>query len=167
MAKTQNKHEDHRSILLEWETPEFIPTPRGRLWYITAGIIMALFVAYGLLSDNLTMAIVFIMLAIVFMMVEKKKPRMVRAVITDMGVQYKDEFYPYHHINAFWLVYHPPHVRVLYLRVRRGHRIEPLRIELNGQKPQVIRHLLLKEVPEIEGAQELTTDILARVLKLH
>ena len=167
MKKDQNKYEDHRSILLEWKTPEFIPTPRGKLWFITAGIIMGLFVLYGVLSDNLTMSIVFIMLAIVFMMVEKKQPKNVRTVITDMGVQYKNEFYPYHHINAFWLVYHPPHVTVLYLRVRKGHRLEHLRIELNGQKPQTIRQLLLKEVPEIEGAQELTTDILARVLKLH
>ena len=167
MKQNQNKHKDHRTILMEWETPEFMPTPRGRLWFVVAGAVLTAFVVYGLLSDNPTMAIVFIMLAIVFMLVEKKQPKIVRAIITDMGVQYRDEFFPYHHINAFWIVYHPPYVQVLYLRVRRGRRLDCLRIELNGQKPQKVRQLLLKEVPEIEGAQEPTTDILARVLKLH
>jgi len=167
MEKDKNTHEDHRTTLMEWETPEFTSVPRGKLWYVVAVTILALIVVYGYFSDNLTMAIVFIMLAIVFTLMDRKESRIVRVVITDMGIQYRNAFYPYHHINSFWMVYHPPYVQVLYLKVRRGRKIEHLRIELNGQKPQIVRQLLLKEVPEIEGAQERTTDILARVLKLH
>lgn len=167
MKKEAIKHKDHRTTLLEWEAPEFIPTPRGKLWYIVAGVLLTLIVLYALSTHNLTMAIVFILLAVVFMLVEKKEPRMLRVIITDMGIQYKGIFYPYHHINAFWIVYHPPYLQVLYLRIRVGRHYEHVRIELNGQKPQAVRQLLIKEIPEIEGAQELTSHILTRLLKLH
>ena len=76
------------------------------------------------------------------------------------------KFYPYHHINSFWLVYHPPYVQVLYLKISNGRQFKIIRIELDDQKPQEVRTLLLKEIPEIEGAQEPTADLLARILKL-
>jgi len=167
MEKNQDQHKDHRTVLLEWEAPEFVPTPRGKLWFIVAGLVLTALVVYALMTDSLTMAIVFVLLAVVFMLVEKKEPKMLKVTITDMGIKYKGKFYPYHHINAFWLVYHPPYVRALYLRLTLGRRYKHLRIELNGQKPQKVRALLLKEVPEIEGAEELTSDLLARGLKLR
>ena len=167
MKKDKNKPQDHRQILMEWETPEFIPTPRGKLWYIVAGLIMTSFVAYGIISDNLTMSIVFVMLAAVFMLVENRKPRMFKAVITDMGIECRGVFYPYHHINAFWVVYHPPVVQVLYLRIVEHRHYKHIRIELNGESPQAVRDLLLKEVPELEGAPEPLSDGFVRLFKLH
>lgn len=167
MNKNKNIHHEHETALLEWETPEFVPTPRGKIWYTVAGLVLIFFVGYAFLSGNPTMAIVFIMLAIVFLITEKRQPRNVRVIITDMGVWYKGHYYPYHHINAFWLVYHPPYVRVLYLRLRVGKNLKRLKIEMNHQKPQIVRELLLKEVPEIEGAQEPMTDLLARILRFQ
>ena len=167
MNKNQNLHHEHHATLLEWETPEFVPIPRGRTWYTVAGLILAVFVGYGFVTDNLTMAIVFILLAIVFMLAEKKQPRDVKVTITDLGVMYNGDYYAYHHINAFWLVYHPPYVRVLYLRLRVGKGFKLVKIELNHQKPQTVRQLLLKEIPEIEGAQEPMTDLLARILRFQ
>ncbi|MBU0706622.1 hypothetical protein KJ657_00595 [Patescibacteria group bacterium] len=167
MNKDQDKYKDHRTSLLEWETPEFVPAPRGKRWYITAGLIMTALVLYGLFTDNLTMAIVFILMAVVFLLTEKKEPKIVKMIISDMGVQYKGQFYPYHHINSFWLVYHPPYVQALYLRIRNGRQFKHLRIELNGQRPQEVRGLLLKEVAESEGAHEPVSDALVRILKLQ
>lgn len=167
MEQNQDTHLDHRTTLLEWEAPEFVPSHRGRTWYIVAGLVMSAFVVYALFTDSLTMAIVFILLAVVFLLVEKREPRTLRVVITDMGVQYNGQFYPYHHINAFWIVYHPPHVELLYLRLSNGRKYTNLRIELNRQKPQEIRQLLLDEIPEIEGAIEPMTDLLARILRLQ
>lgn len=167
MDKNKNPLHEHQTVLLEWETPEFIPIPRGKTWYLVAGLVLTALVAYALFTDSLSMAVVFIMLAIVFLLTEKRQPRDVRVAITDLGVLYNDRFYPYHHINAFWLVYHPPYVRVLYLRLREGKGYRYLKIELSHQKPQKVRELLLKELPEIEGAQELTTDLLARILRFQ
>ncbi len=167
MKIQQQKHKDHRTTLLEWKTPEFVPTPRGKNWYIVAGLMLTGLIAYAFFTDNLTMVIVFIMLAAVFLMTDKKEPQIVNIIISDMGVTYKSKFYPYHHINSFWLVYHPPYVQVLYLKISNGRQFKCIRIELDGQKPQKVRALLLKEVPEIEGAHEPASDVLARILKLN
>jgi len=167
MKKSQNKHKDHRTVLLEWETPEFIPNYRGRTWYIVAGLIMGGLIAYAIFTGSITMAIVFAMIAVLFLLTKNKEPKIVKVTITDMGIRYKGRFYPYHHINAFWMVYHPPYVRVLYLRLSNGRSYKHLKIELDAQKPQEVRTLLLKEIPEIEGAQELTSDLLARILRLQ
>jgi len=167
MEKNINTPHEHQTVLLEWETPEFVPIPRGKTWYLVAGLVLAFMVGYAFLTDNLSMAVVFILVAIIFLLLEKKQPRDVMVLVTDMGVSYDGHFYPYHHINAFWLVYHPPYVRVMYLRLRQGKSYKYLKIELNHQKPQIVRELLLKEVPEIEGAQELTSDLLARIFRFQ
>ena len=71
MKKSHEKHHEHRKVLLEWEAPEFMPTPRGRTWYIVAGLVLLGFIAYAIYTDSLTMAIVFIMLALVFILSDK------------------------------------------------------------------------------------------------
>ena len=158
---------DHRQILMEWETPEFRPMHRGKTWYILASIIFALLLIYALASQSLTMAMAFITVAVIFAFVEKKEPRMVNVQITDLGIFYKNNFYPYHEINAFWIVYHPPFVDVLYLRLRKKKHFVNVKIELNQENPADLRNLLMKEIPELEGAQEPTIDILTRLFKLQ
>ena len=164
--QTHQPQETHHP-LLTWATLEFMPTPRGKTWYFAASALLMGLVLYGLLTGGLTMALVFILLAVLFIVIEKREPRAVEVIISDLGIHYKNQFYPYHHINAFWIVYHPPYVRVLYLRIRSGHHLKLLKIELNHQKPQAVRQILLKEIPEIEGANEPVSDILARVLRLQ
>jgi hypothetical protein len=67
-SQNKNKHKDHRTTLLEWETPEFVPIPRSKVWYIVAGVIMGALITYALFSGNLTIAIVFIMIVVLFLL---------------------------------------------------------------------------------------------------
>ena len=165
--KKEDQELDHRKTLFEWGTPSFVPLQRGKMWYIVAGLIMGAFIIYALLSGSFSMAIAFILIGILFMIVENRSPRRVQVRITDMGIEYDEKFYSYHHINAFWIVYHPPYIRSLYLRLSTGRTFSYVKIELDEQSPVVIRSLLLKEIPEIEGAGELTTDFLARILRIQ
>ena len=165
--KNQDKHIDHRTVLHEWDTPEFISFPRGKKWYIVAGTIAVALIAYAVFSQSITMAIVFVLITALFMLTEHKTPRDVRVAITDMGIEYDGKFYPYHHINAFWMVYHPPYVRSMYLRISVGRRFQVLKIELDDQNPIEIRKILINEIPEIEGADEPLMDILIRLLRLQ
>jgi len=48
-----------------------------------------------------------------------------------------------------------------------GRRYEYIKIELENMSPVVIRDLLIKEIPEIEGADEPMIDILTRLLRLQ
>lgn len=166
---TTNKHtlHEHEKTLLSWEAPEFMPTPRGKLWYLTACLVFGLLIFYGFISGNITMALVFIMAAVAYAIIEKRPPREVQINVTDLGVWINHRFFPYHHINAFWIIYHPPYVRSLYLRIKEGRRLHSIRIELFHEKPQEVRQALLREVPEIEGAQEPIIDVLNRILRLQ
>jgi uncharacterized membrane protein YobD (UPF0266 family) len=157
---------NYNKALLEWKTPEFIPLKRGPVWYTVASVIVISLVAYAIFTDSATMAIVFILIAGMFFMTHKKKPRIVDVRITKLGVFYDKTFYHYSAINAFWVVYHPPYVRVLYLRLG-GKTYRLIKIELNHQDPTEVRHLLSKEIPEIEGMEERGFDMLVRVLRLQ
>jgi len=157
---------DHRQVLHQWETPEYLSMPHGKTWYMIAGSILGLLLIYAIAVWNLTMAIAFIALAIVFFWMEKHEPKTVNVEINSLGISYKGKFYPYHHINAFWMVYDPPYVHRIYLRIKRKRGFELLKIELNHEDPNQIRNLLIQEIPEIEGATEPMVDILARLLRL-
>jgi len=165
--KNKDTHIDHRKVLHEWSTPEFISFKRGKTWYIVAGIFMATLVGYAVFSRNTTMAIVFIMISVLFMLLEHKSPRIVNVIINDMGIEYDGTYYPFNHINSFWIVYHMPFIRALYLRINVGRRFKILKIELNEENPVLIRNILIKEVPEIEGAEEPMLDVLIRLLRLQ
>ena len=165
--KNKKEVKDHRKTLHEWDTPEFIPMSRGKRWYIVAGLIFLALILYAVSTGSATMAIVFIAVAIVFMLIEKRKPRKMQVKIMDMGIMYDKRFYPYHHINSFWMVYHPPYVRALYLKIREGSRLRDVKIELNHENPTEIRKLLMEEIPEIEGGTEPMLDLLSRILRIQ
>ncbi len=95
----------------------------------------------------------------------RKKPRMMEVKITELGIEYGGNTYAFHDIQAFWIIYKPPYTRSLYLRMGRK-RSHTLHIELNDQNPSEVRKLLIKELPEIEGATQPALDILSRLLRL-
>jgi hypothetical protein len=167
-AETENKMiENHGMTLLEWETPEFIPLKRGPAWYLVAFLILAFLIGYALVTESFTMAIVFVMLAAVFLLTQNRHPRMITIRFTDLGVHIGRHFYSYHQVNAFWIIYHPPYVRSLYFRISQGKHFKIIKVELNHQDPREVREVLLNEVPEIEGAHEPMADILTRILRLQ
>jgi hypothetical protein len=156
---------DQNRLVLEWKAPEFIRPPKTPTWFMVAGILMLMLVAYALYTGSATMAIVFIVLAGVYYLTHSQQPRIISVKITQLGIYVEDQFYPYNMINAFWVVYHPPFVRTLNLRMggKSGARLV---VQLDDQNPVEVRTLLAKEVPEVEGQQETLTDILIRLLRL-
>ncbi|MBU0727375.1 hypothetical protein KKA95_01695, partial [Patescibacteria group bacterium] len=141
---------NHNKVLLEWHTPEFMPIPRGKKWYLIAGVLLLVLIAYAIYTGSATMAIVFILIGGMFFMTHKQTPKIVDVKITELGIGYDDKFYPYNTINSFWIVYHPPYVRTLYLKIG-GKVVKYVKIELNHQNPIELRKLLVKEISEIEG----------------
>ncbi|MBN1258473.1 hypothetical protein JXA05_01815 [Candidatus Peregrinibacteria bacterium] len=158
---------DPRAPLLSWSAPEFIPAPRGKTWFLAAGVIVVSLIAYAIFTGSAVMAIVFILISGLFYMTHNKPPRIVETKITPLGVFYDRQFHAYNTINSFWVVYHPPYVRALYLRIsgRGGQRV--IKIELLDQDPVEVRKMLAREIPEAEGAGEPMMDLLIRALRLQ
>ncbi len=156
---------EHNRLLLEWRTPEFVRHAKGKNWFMAAGILTLCLVAYALYTGSATMAIVFIVLAGVYILAHNQEPKIISVKVTQLGVFVGDVFYPYNMIQAFWIVYHPPMVQTLNLRLA-GKAITKVTIQLDQQNPVEVRTLLAKEVPEVEGQQETTTELLIRLFRL-
>jgi uncharacterized membrane protein YobD (UPF0266 family) len=156
---------DQNRLLLEWQTPEFVKHEKGRTWYMAAGIVTLCLVAYALFTGSATMAIVFIVLAGVYILAHNQEPKIVSVKVTQLGLFVGDVFYPYNMIQAYWLVYHPPMVQTLNLKLA-GRAVAKVTIQLDRQNPVEVRTLLSKEVPEVEGQQETMTELLIRLFRL-
>jgi len=156
----------HNRELLTWKTPDFVPHPKGQNWIILASTGLLALIVYALITGSATMAIVFILLGGMYYLTHNQTPKIIDVKITELGVWVADKFLPYNTINSFWVVYHPPFVRRLYLKVgaKAGRTVV---IELNEQNPVEVRTLLAREVPEIEDKEEGFTDILIRLLRLQ
>ncbi len=155
----------HNKALLVWKAPEFISHPKTKTWFLVAGTIILALIAYALYTDSATMAIVFIVLAGVYYLTHRQEPKIIDIKITQLGIFAGDTFYPYNTINAFWLVYNPPYVHTLNLRIG-GKSFRKIVIQLDQQNPVTVRKALSGEVPEVEGEEEGMSDILTRMLRL-
>ncbi len=164
MLDKKNKN-DFGKPLIGWKAPEFVKQERGKTWYMMAGISVILLIAWGIFTDSITFILVIVLLAGVFFLMRNHEPKEVDVVITNGGILLGNTFYPYEEIQTFWIIFKPPLVRVLNLRINKG-LIRDISIQLEGQNPSDIRLVLGGEVPEWKNKTEGLTDILIRVLKL-
>ncbi|QQR84108.1 hypothetical protein IPJ72_02855 [Candidatus Peregrinibacteria bacterium] len=155
----------HNRTLLEWHTPEFINHPKSKQWFLTAGVLMILVIGYAIYSNAATTAIVFILLAGVYALTHNQSPKIISVQITELGIKVADRLYAYNMINSFWIVYNPPFVQTLNLKL--GNKTSThLVIQLNEQNPVELRKLLSAEIPEVEGQDERLIDLFIRLLRL-
>ena len=157
--------ESYDSLLIGWDTPEFINHPRGKRWFLVAGILTVALVVYGVLTQSATTAIVFLLLAGVYFLTHNQEPRMIEIRVSELGIRAGGQFYPYNTIKSFWMVYNPPFVRTLNLQTtQKG--LAKVVIQLNDQDPVALRNVLTKKIPEMEGMQESFLETCIRLLRL-
>ncbi len=162
----ENENQESNGVLLKWHSPEFLPHPREKRWLMLASVVLIGLIAYAIFTGSATMAIVFILLAGMYYLTHNQEPKLFDVAITELGIYVGETFYAYNNIGAFWIVYHPPFVSVLYLKIG-SKNAKTIRIELNEQNPVEVRKLLAKEVPEIEDQEESATDMLIRLMRLQ
>lgn len=152
--------------IFSWETPEYIHHEKDKRWFMIAGAVVLLFVLIGIFTGSASMAIAFILLGGVYYITQQQKPRNVNVIISEMGVHFGPRFYPYNTIQSFWILYNPPHLTTLNLRLNKG-LVKIISIELTqGISPGDLRDYLLTQVPEQAGKEEGFVDALARKFKL-
>jgi len=155
----------HNKLLMNWKAPEFIIHQKGMRWFLIAGVITLLLIIYAIYTQSATMAIVFIVLAGVYYLTHNQNPKIIDISLTELGVFVDKKFYPYNMINSFWIVYNPPFVHHLNLRLS-DKTFSKVVIQLDVQNPIEVRNVLAKEIPEVEGAGESFGEILIRLLRL-
>jgi len=165
MSEPADPRAGHNKLLLQWRAPEFITHQRGKKWFLIMGVIVLLLIIYALATNSATMAIVFIVLAGVYYLTHNQEPRIIDIKITELGIYAGKTFYPYNMINSYWILYYPPYVHSLNLRLSNK-TLSRVVIQLDVQDPVEVRKTLAKEIPEIEGQDESMSEILIRLLRL-
>ncbi|MFA5792500.1 MAG: hypothetical protein WC897_01360 [Candidatus Gracilibacteria bacterium] len=169
MAKQKQNVVDESAFdqaLISWSTPKFLRFHRGVLWFLLMGLLDAMLLAYGYLTDSYTMIAVFVVLPLVIILETNKKPEIVDVIISEYGIKFGEMRIPYSNIKKFWILHLPPAVDELH--VLTGNRVHPeLTIQLMGADPTILRQYLVTQVPEWEGKGPTLFDTFIRILRLN
>ncbi len=161
----RNAPSAYDEAILSWIAPETIKHDRGILWQIIITIIILASVGLSFYYNNATFAIAIIMFIVVYYLAHLEHPKDVEIKISNIGIKVGSRKYPYNRVKSFWVVYEPPYVKILYIRVT-GEVVSDIAIQLDGQSPSPIRELLIEKIPELEGETEKFSDILFRLFKI-
>ncbi len=152
--------------VFSWTAPEYLQHPKSRRWYIIAACVLAVMIVLALLLKDWTLALALLVFGpVYYYFQEYHSPRQVSVVISDMGIKVGNQVYPYTHIKAFWIMYHPPFLKTLNLSIHKK-TFSDVIIQLEDQDPVALRHFLCGQIHEWEGKNERLSEIILRILKL-
>jgi len=150
---------------IAWVAYEYPQHERGVVWKIIAGLFVLSAIVFGVMYEALTFSLAIGAFALVYYLMHREKPKQINIILSNIGIKIGNIKYAYSDIKEFWVIYEPPFVRTLNLRVANGF-INEVKIELDGQDPAVVREFLKTRIKELEGQKEGATDLLLRLFKL-
>lgn len=154
---------DH--AVISWVTPEYIKHEKGFFWKVAAITFLAVLAAFGLMENAWTFSLAIVAFGVTYFLINLEAPKNVEVKISETGIKFGNRKYSYGKIKAFWVIYQPPYVKTLNIRVH-GEFLSDISIQLNGQNPAMVREFLLTKIPEMEGKAETLSDALFRLLKI-
>jgi len=158
--------EDYGKELAYWEFAEHTKVERGKWWYISFIVIIIAMLIYSYYTNNPLFAIIITLFTIIYYITEKREPEESRIIILEDGIIIDDKFIEYKDLKDFYIIYHPPVIKNLYLEPKSviKHRIA---VPLENQNPVEIREILLKYIDEdLEKEEMPTSEGITRLLKL-
>lgn len=166
MKKTKVKNMslfDH--AILNWKAPEYAHHEKSVLWFIIAGLIALALVIYGLYSSSWTFSLAIVVFAGTYYLIVREKPPVVEVTISKIGMKVGPHIFPYSHIRGFWIVYKPPFVQKLYLKMTS--KLHPhIVVLLENADPTEVQRALASFIDELKGLDEPFSDVLTRLFKL-
>ena len=126
---------------------------------------MIAFVIYGVQTSGWTFSIAILVFAGVYLLFHSKDPKRVPVKVSHVGIKVGNHFVPYSHMRTFWIVYRPPYISALNIRMSRK-MMPDLMISLEEENPGPLREYIATQIPEWEGKEEAFTNTLVRLLRL-
>src|SRR3990167_4692256 len=93
---------------VEWLSPAYFHYKKGWKWFLIAGIITFIAIAYSVITVQWMSAIVFILLSGVYIMHYLQPVPIIHTGISKLGIQIGKKFYGFNQVKAFWINYNPP-----------------------------------------------------------
>lgn len=161
----RNMPSAYDDAVFSWVAPEAIMHERGPVWKILMSLAVLSVIAWGIYSGAWTFSLVIGVFALAYYLIHLEHPKAIEIKISDMGIKLGYRKFAYSQIKAFWILYDPPYVQTLNIRVH-GRVIEDITIFLYVDNPAPIREYLMSKIPELEGQSEKLSDVLLRLFKI-
>ncbi|PIZ75638.1 hypothetical protein COY05_03580 [Candidatus Peregrinibacteria bacterium CG_4_10_14_0_2_um_filter_38_24] len=161
----RNSESSFDSAVLSWTAPEFVKYKRGITWRIVVATVMISLILFGYFYNAWTFSLAVIVFAIVYGVVNRKEPKDVQVVLSEIGIKVGYRKYPYGLIKDFCIVYEPPYTSELHLRVSNDLAHEVV-IQLWSQNPAEARNYLLRHLTEKRDHKEALSNALLKLFKL-
>lgn len=146
------------SLTFSWQAKEFEKVPRSQQWYLGVFIFLFVMLTYAFITNNLLMAIIFILFAVLAYLFDKKEPRLLQCSINKKGVTTQKNLYEYAMLESFWIFYEPMGRKILSLKSKKKY-LPFIHLPIGQANPAEIRKVLLNYLPE-EKQEEGLSDVL-------
>ncbi|MDP3661387.1 MAG: hypothetical protein Q8R17_00840 [bacterium] len=143
---------------LSWNTPEYRHTPKTAEWFLAGGIIAFALIATSVLLGNILFAIVIAVATFVFMLHARRAPRIVRASVSERGIEFGDAFYEYTELASFWIETRDNNPRLILKQKKILSLLTVVPVE--GIHPNILRAELIKFLHEEELHEPLSQKIM-------
>lgn len=150
-------------ILFEWTAPEKPPHTRGKRWYLIAGTLSTLLLAYALYTQAWTFAVVIVLLMGIYVLIHSRPPVMHTVQISSQGLRWNKRLIPWSDLENFWLLQGPGYVELHVERKKSGGR---LIVQTGDRDPLQIGAAMAQFLTPITDRQEKILDYLIRICKL-
>ena len=163
--QTPQEMELYDQAIFSWVAPEYIRHDKNKNWFLAAAVIVGAVILADVLTNNITMALAVLVFAGVYSYTHvKHPPKDIRITVSRLGIKVGNMIFPFGHIQAFWIVYNPPHITTLNLKVKE-HFFSDVVIQLQSEDPGPLREYLCSQIPELEGRTERLGESILRILK--
>jgi len=154
-------------VIMEWITTAYRQTEKSKAWYAMMGVLVLIFVIYGLFSDSYgwIVSITFLLLAGVYYLTEMKPVPTVKVTVSDHGIRFGGRYFTFNEIKSFWIITDEG-VRNLHLSFYKGAQREVVIMIAPTANVAKLRDYLLQQIPEEEGKKDRFSDQLIRNLGL-
>jgi len=167
MPKVVTEETTLGDTLMEWSIAEYEQHDRPNSWYVIMTIIGVLLVGYAIFTNNFMFAIIIVLFVIIVFLQSHQDPIVVPFRITEAGVIINNRLYIYSELTDFYIIYHPPEIKMLFIETTSAIRPR-IRVPLMDMDPVKVRELLLEFLEEnLEKEEEPMSDMVARQWRIH
>ena len=150
--------------ILEWKCLDAHPHERSARWYVTGGVFILMFAAYGIYEGSIPTTLVAILMGSLYFLTRNTKPELQRVVIDGLGIVIGGERTEWNKLKDFWILIGQDVVE-LHLGKRSG-IVSEQTVFIEEVDPGTVRRVLLQYLPERPEMSERFLDYCTRILKL-
>ena len=144
---------------LSWQAPEYEHVARGTDWYFALWIISGSLSVAAVIFKNILLGILILLGAFAFTLFGHRKPRIVVFGMDYKGIYSGEIFYPYSHLDSFWVEDMPGIQSKLIIKSKK--KLVPLiSLPIEDVRTDEVRYFLSHFLPEEEQQESLFIKIM-------